>query len=61
MIILDGIERDQWTESLKPLIAAAKRQVDVSLAGVQLARLRVGAKTRRQQRVNTGVIAGKRA
>src|SRR5260370_40151446 len=61
MIALDGIDRDQWPESLRPFAEEAKRQAEISLAGTQLARLRTGAKTRRQQRVYTGVVDGRRA
>jgi len=61
MIALDSIERDAWPESLRPLAEANKRQIDLSFAGEQLAKLRRDARTRRRQRIYTGVIDGKRA
>jgi hypothetical protein len=60
MIALDGIERDNWPEALKPFAQAAHQQIEISFAAAQLAKLRRDAKTRRRQRAYTGVIDGKR-
>lgn len=61
MITLDSIERDRWPEALRPFAESAKRQVDINLAAVQLARRRPNAKARRRQRIYTGVVDGRRA
>lgn len=61
MIALDSIERDRWPESLRPLAEVTTRQIEISSAGEQLARLRPDARTRRRQRIYTGAIDGRRA
>ena len=61
MIDLSVTARYDWPESLRPLFEATKHQIEVSLAGAQLAKLRRDAKARRRQRIYTGVVGRRRA
>ena len=61
MIILNAFTREDWPESLRPLIRAAERRREISVGGAQLAKLRRAARTIRRQRIYTGVVGGRRA
>lgn len=61
MIALDSIERESWPESLRPFAESTIKQIEISFAGAQLAKLRSDAKIRRRQRIYTGVVDGRRA
>jgi hypothetical protein len=60
MVTLNDIRMADLPESLRPLALSAQREVDISFAAAQLARLRHEAKTR-PPRVFTGRVFDRRA